>query len=238
MKKSLVIPTYNEAEVIGETLFSLRSAFNQQPDKDGWEIIVVDNASTDSTADVVTAIGDSRIHLVRLEEKGKGRAVRRGFAVCSGDIVGFTDADLSVSPDQVVSAFLMVQNDPTVLIVGSRFHPESNMPDREWWRLASSVLFNLLARIIVGVVSTDTQCPLKVMTKDAGLTMLRTRENTWFFDLEFLALSTHFRKIIKEIPVLWTEHRYLNRKSKLTLLDSARAIFAMFRIRRRIHDID
>ncbi len=237
MKYSLIIPAHNEAEVIAATLTLLAEAFvshgQKNKDDSAWEIIVVDNASTDGTADVVRSINDKRIMVVERAERGKGLAIRAGFREATGDVIGFTDADLSVAPEEVVDAFYRVGRDRSHVLIGSRFHPASAMPGREWWRTGSSQVFNFFARSIVGVSFSDTQCPLKVMNKDGHTVMCATKEDTWFFDLEFLALVSALGLTIEETPVSWTEHRYPERKSKLTPKDSFNALIAMRRIRAR-----
>jgi aminoacyl-tRNA hydrolase len=237
MNISLIIPAYNEAPVIVATLHLLRVAFEERFTAHGftWEIIVVDNASTDNTALAVRKICDERIHAHYIPQKGKGRAVRKGVDLAQGVVVGFTDADLSVAPEEIAEAFLRVLSGETSVVIGSRAHPESMLPGREWWRTGSSTAFNLLSRWVVGTSFRDTQCPLKVMDARGRSIFLATVNPTWFFDVEFLALAERLGVHVVEIPVMWSEHRYPERLSKLsTVKDGARSVAAAFRIRRRL----
>lgn len=233
IKFTLVIPAHNEAPVIAPTLALLRDTFDRAQNIDGT-IIVVENASTDGTGDAVLGLADERVQLLRREEQAKGNAVRAAFAEAKEGYVGFTDADLAVSPKEIVAAVQLLAENTVDIIIGSRLLPQSQTPGREWWRGASSRIFNFLARVIVGVKASDTQCPLKVMNMKVVKVMLATREPTWFFDLEFLAFAERLNLRIKEIPITWNEHRYPERKSKLSSVDGARAVAAMFRIRRRL----
>lgn len=234
MKYSLVIPAYNEASVILPTVRSLIESFNKQEDFN-WEIIVVDNASTDDTREQIEKFAHPQVRVLALKEKGKGRAVRAGFTKAEGEIVGFTDADLSVPPKEILSAMKYVEAHPDLVVIGSRHHPQSIMPGREWWRIGSSRIFNILARIIVGINASDTQCPLKVMSRDNARVMLATLEDTWFADLEFISLLENLHIHTEEVPVTWDEHRYPDRMSKLsTVRDGVRSLGAMWRIRRRL----
>ena len=234
MKCSLIIPTYNEALVILPTVRSLIEVFEKQKDFD-WEIVVVDNASTDDTKEQMEDFGHAQVSVMSIKEKGKGRAIRAGFTKAEGEVIGFTDADLAVPPKEILDAFLFALRDDADVIIGSRVHKESTLPGREWWRTRSSSVFNLLAKMIIGVRAGDTQCPLKVMNASGLRVMLGTQEETWFFDLEFLALCEALGLRIKEVPVTWDEHRYPDRKSKLsTVRDGIRSIGAMVRIRRRL----
>ena len=106
---------------------------------------------------------------------------------------------------------------------------------REWWRTGSSKLFNMLARVITHVTVSDTQCPLKIMNRRGREIMLATEEETWFFDLEFIALCERLGIGKVEVPVTWEEHRYPNRGSKVRALrDGFGAVVAMWRIRSRL----
>ena len=234
MKCSLIIPAYNEALVIAPTVRSLVDTFSKQSDFD-WEIIVVDNASTDDTSKEAEDIAHTQVHVISLTQKGKGNAIRAGFTKAEGEFVGFTDADLSVAPSEILQAFLSMMSGDSDILIGSRTHKESPLPGREWWRTGSSSVFNMLAVAIVGVRTSDTQCPLKVMSAPGLRVMLATQEPTWFFDLEFLALCESLHLRIKEVPVTWNEHRYPTRKSKLsTFRDGVRSVGAMFRIRKNL----
>lgn len=235
MKFSLIIPIYNEAAVIGRTIGLLREVFDAYvPERDTWEIIVVDNASTDGSLEVVRGYSDPRIHVIALSEKGKGRAVRAGFCAATGDVIGFTDADLSVSPETLLASFFACASEVPV-VVGSRTHPASALPEREWWRTTSSRAFNLVTRMIVGVRVSDTQCPLKILRREHLPFILLSRDQTWYFDIEFFALLERSGTSFVEVPVQWEEHRYPERKSKLsTVRDGIRSIPAMLRIRRRL----
>ena len=234
MKFSLIIPVYNEADVIVPTLTLLREALERELPS-AWELIVVDNASTDNTSGKVIGMHDKCISVITLIEKGKGRALRAGFSAARGDIVGFTDADLPITPEQILAALRDLERSSDEVLIGSRFHSKSVMPGREWWRIGSSQLFNFLARAIVGVSVSDTQCPLKLMKRREVQLFLSTKEETWFFDLEFIALLEGLAIPFHEVPVTWDEHRYPERRSKLsTTRDGVRGLIAMLRIRKNL----
>lgn len=231
MKFSLVIPVYNEAEVIVPTLTLLAETFERElPGQ--WEMLVVDNASTDDTTEYVATMENPNITVISLLEKGKGRALRAGFAKAQGEVVGFTDADLPISPEEIIAAFLRLTESSETVLIGSRFHSGSTMPGREWWRVSSSHVFNFLARAMLSISTSDTQCPLKLVKRDKVGVFLATREDTWFVDLEFIALLDALYLPYIEIPIVWNEHRYPLRRSKLsTTRDGVRGVIAMLRIK-------
>jgi glycosyltransferase involved in cell wall biosynthesis len=153
------------------------------------------------------------------------------FARSGAEIVGFFDADLSVDPGILPTTLSLVGGGTADIVIGSRFHPESRV-DRGAYRSSSSRFFNLLARAIVGVAHADTQCGYKFMNQKGKEVFARNKENTWFFDLEFLARAGREGLRIQEVPVAWTEFRYAGRKSKLhPLKDGLNAVMAMLRIR-------
>ena len=233
MKLCIVIPAYNEAPVIEATLRALSTALEQAL-PNAWEIVVADNASTDGTGDAARLFAHPHIRVEHITKKGKGNALRQAFAKCDAEFVGFTDADLSVPPEEIAAFAKSFIANPRGVLIGSRLHKESKMPGREWWRIGSSRIFNILSRTILGVRVSDTQCPLKLMDSKGLRVMLATKEDTWFFDLEWISLLEHLNIPITEVPVTWDEHRYPNRKSKLsTVKDGVRAVIAMFRIRSR-----
>jgi glycosyltransferase involved in cell wall biosynthesis len=237
MRYSVIIPAYNEAAVIVSTVRLLSDEL-AKTFSDNWEIIVVDNASTDGTGQKVEALHMRGVSVLALAEKGKGIAVRAGFTKAKGDIVGFVDADLSVEPKDVVDALSALEKNSDDVIIGSRTHAESRLPSREWWRTGSSFVFNLLTKMIVGVRMSDTQCPLKFMKARGVAIMLSTKEPTWFFDIEFAALIERLRVPHLVVPVSWNEHRYQERKSKLSMTrDGIASIAAMWRIRKRLPNI-
>jgi UDP-N-acetylglucosamine acyltransferase len=122
MKVTLVIPAYNEAPVIGATLRSVDDVFQERLTPHGitWEILVADNASTDGTSRVVRDTALPSVQHLLLREKGKGRAVRAGFQQSDADIYAFTDADLSVPPEEIALALLSVYHGHARLVIGSR----------------------------------------------------------------------------------------------------------------------
>ena len=234
MAFTLLIPAHNEAPVIRDTLNTLTEVFERELGSD-WNIIVIDNASTDGTGNTAKEVVHPCIHVLTLAEKGKGHAVREGARRAQTEWVGYTDSDLSVPPADIVEAFRLAKRNNLDAVLGSRFHKKSTSREREWWRTASSHLFHLLAQMIVGVRATDTQCPLKIINTKARNILLETKDATWFFDLEFIKMTEMDSLRIEEISVSWDEHRYPERKSKVhAVKDGVRSIAAMWRIRENI----
>jgi glycosyltransferase involved in cell wall biosynthesis len=232
---TLVIPTYNEAPIIRQTLKEVSAVFSATC-KVPWHMIVADNASTDHTSDIVEALHDPHVSVIRLKEKGRGRAIRAAFQAAPHGIVGFTDADLPIEPREVLTGFDMIARGESEIVVGTRFGRGSDVAGRTLLRSGSTVIFHILARIIVGLHASDSQCPLKIMNDRARPIMLATTDPTWWSELEFLLLAEKLHMPLKELPITWNDARYPQRKSTIKFVkDSLRAILAMFEMRLSLH---
>lgn len=233
MKIELCIPAYNEAGTILQALDVLRRAF---PPDLPIDIVVAENGSTDGTAEIVESAGLSGVRVLRVDGKGKGLAIRSAARQSDADIFGFIDADLSADPSVIPHLIKRIEQGSDIAI-GSRML-DSGLVNRGALRTFSSRAFNLLARTILDVECSDTQCGLKFMNREARQLMSRVEESGWFFDLELLALGSAQGMRIEEHPVPWEEFRFPERQSKLRVVkDGIQAVQSMFRIRRRIKSV-
>lgn len=227
----LCVPAYNEGAIIRKSLQVLKESLKDFPYR--VEIVVVDNASTDATADEVRALPDPGISCVTLARKGKGTAVWEGANIAKNQnipVYGFIDADLSANPREIAPMYEEIRRGSDI-VVASRLLDKRKVT-RSFLRTVSSEGFNLLRRLILGVTVRDTQCGLKLMNARGVEYLLQCKEHTWFIDMEFLARAQYAGLTITEIPVEWQEFRFPDRKSKLNVLrDGIAAIIAMFRIR-------
>ena len=204
-KYSIVIPAYNESGRIPATLKSVVECVRTQ----GWqaEIIVVDDGSRDKTADVVRAFaaGAPEVRLLQNPgNHGKGYSVRNGILQALGEIVMFTDADLSAPIEEAERLFAAIAGGADIAI-GSRWLERTRQTIRQpLYRQFFGRCFNGVTRLIMGLPFADTQCGFKAFTRDAAQTVfqLQTIER-WGFDPEilFIALKRGYR--IEEVPVSW-----------------------------------
>jgi len=111
---SIIIPAYNEEKLIGLCLSSLQ---NQNFNKNNYEIIVINNASTDNTAQIVQ---NFEVKLINEPKKGVVFAIKRGFLEAKGRIIAITEADTMVPPDWLSKIYMAFQNNPDVVLVGGR----------------------------------------------------------------------------------------------------------------------
>jgi glycosyltransferase involved in cell wall biosynthesis len=207
---SIVIPAYNESQRITATLDKLLAYIAEQH----WmtEVIVVNDGSRDNTAEIVREY--ARVHpAVRLIEnpgnRGKGYSVRNGMTHAQGDVLLFSDADLSSPIYEAKKLFEAIESGADVAI-GSRWLRADLQTERQpWHRQLFGRIFNLLLRIFLGLKYRDTQCGFKAFSRKAAqILFARQRIERWGFDPELLFLAEKFGLKVKEVPVEWAhDHR-------------------------------
>ncbi len=235
MKLDVAIPAKNEEHVILPTLALVSDVLGNIPGL-SWKIIVAVNGSTDKTFEVVDVAKLMNVEVFKVGGSGKGVAIKEAAKRSTATYFGFVDADSSADPKTLATALAFLESSSSDLVIGSRFHPLTKT-DRSFLRSLSSRLFNILARSIVGVYVSDTQCPMKIMRSSAKAHLLESIDDNWLLDLEHIARVERDGLLIKEIPVEWTEFRYRDRKSKLSLVrDGGNAFVSMFKLRYRLKD--
>jgi dolichyl-phosphate beta-glucosyltransferase len=208
---SLVIPAYDEEVCIGQTVGEVMDYAAVHPAL--REVIVVDDGSADRTAAIVEecrrqrARDAARLMLFRHERnRGKGAAVRTGLSHATGDIVAFTDADLSSPMAEVPALVGPILAGQCDIVVGSRALDRSLIAVRQSrFRETAGKIFNVLVRALTGLPIYDTQCGFKAFRRKAiGPILELQRVETFAFDVEMLYLASRMGLIIREIPVHWS----------------------------------
>ena len=202
---SVVIPAYNEAERIGLTLKKIHEYLLTKDYR--YEIIVVDDGSTDDTRRVVRKTAQE-IPFVRLLEnganRGKGYSVRAGVLDSHGKIILFSDADLS-TPIQEVSYLEYWLNNGYDIAIGSRALPGSEILVRQpRHREGMGKIFNRLVQLLTVSGIRDTQCGFKLFKKEVAK-VLFAKQTVWGFgfDVEILFMASKSGYRIKEVPIKW-----------------------------------
>jgi dolichyl-phosphate beta-glucosyltransferase len=202
---SIVIPAYNESGRIASTLRRVVDYVRAQ----GWraEILVVNDGSTDRTVDVVREFQAQAPEVRTIENpgnRGKGYSVRAGMLQAKGDILVFTDSDLSAPIEEADRLFAAIAAGADIAI-GSRWLDSGRQTHRQpLYRQFFGRCYNLVTRLVMGLPFADTQCGFKAFTREAAQTVfqLQTIEG-WGFDPEilFIALKRGYR--VKEVAVTW-----------------------------------
>lgn len=202
MDVSIVIPAYNEERRLPLTLDGWRTWLDAF---DGTaEVVVSDDGSTDSTADLVTvsAASDPRIRLNRLPvNRGKGAAVRLGMLAATGDYRVYVDADLNIAPVHVAPALALLESSADV-VTGRRSAADYATSERSAARLAAGLAVQVTRRLLVLPVITDTQAGFKGFRADwATRVFAQTTVDSFAFDIEVLYLARRMGARIVEMPV-------------------------------------
>ena len=202
MELSIVIPAYNEGHRIGETL--ARTIAFCESHLSEWELIVVDDGSSDNTEQAVRDVAGVR-YMRNEENRGKGYSVRRGMLAASCDPVLFTDADLSAPISEARRLLSAVEKGADVAIASRGFDVTTTV-ERTPLRRLMAFSFRLLVRLLVISGINDTQCGFKMFRREAARTIFaRQRLEGWGFDVELLFIARRHGLRIDEVPVSWTE---------------------------------
>jgi dolichyl-phosphate beta-glucosyltransferase len=200
---SVVIPAYNEAKRLPRTLERVLAYLCGRGAS--FEILVVDDGSSDGTADCVRALGDPRVTAVRnAANRGKGYSVRRGMLLARGERRLMTDADLS-TPIEELERFHSHMDQGHDIVIASRALPGANIEVRQpWYRENMGRVFNVMVRLIVLPGLLDTQCGFKLFSaRAAEEAFARARLDGFSFDVETLFIARRRGLRILEVPVTW-----------------------------------
>jgi dolichyl-phosphate beta-glucosyltransferase len=225
---SVVIPSFNEAGRLPATLARIREhlAARGRP----HEIVVVDDGSTDATAEVARAAGGVVRVLRHQPNRGKGYATRRGMLAATGETRLMTDADLSTPIEDLASLEAALARGYDVAI-GSRAVAGARIEVRQpAYREAMGRLFNLLVQALLLPGLSDTQCGFKLFTAEAAEAAFSVcRLDGFSFDVEALYAARRRGLRIAEVPVVWRN----DAATRVSLGGGGAAFFDLLRIRFR-----
>ena len=229
VKVSIVIPAYNEAERIGDTLLRISRHLKNAPFE--TETLVVDDGSTDDTTAVVGKANYAGLRLIRNDmNRGKGYSVRSGVLAATGDYVLFSDADLSTPINELNKLLHAALNENADVVVGSRGIDNSYIEKHQSMvRESGGKLFNVMVRTLLGLKIRDTQCGFKLFRREKVQSAFQKQTIHGFgFDPELLFLMSRQGLKIVEVPVLWSHAE----GSKIRFLrDGTRMFTDLLRIR-------
>jgi dolichyl-phosphate beta-glucosyltransferase len=238
---SIIIPAFNEAELIENTL--LKTVKYSEINLPNTEILVINDGSCDNTEIIVndlitTYTGDVKIHLVNNDKnRGKGFSIRHGVEVATGDIIIFFDADLPYDLSGIDNIVTTIDQGFDI-VIGSRVTSSSiinvKIPFR---RRIASAFYRSLVHALFAIESEDTQCGFKGFTQKAAKNIFpKTRIEGFGFDIEVLALAMKYGYKVKSIPVIFNNQR---ENSKINLIvDSLKMIRDMIRVKFNISRMD
>ena len=222
---SVVIPVYNEARTITAVIERVLKAPVDLPK----EIIVVDDASTDGTRELLQSMPPGEIRLVIHDvNQGKGAAIRTGVAHATGDIVLVQDADLEYDPRDYPLLLEPILEDQADVVFGNRFH---GGPHRVlyFWHYAANRGLTLLTNLLTGLNVTDMEVGYKVFRRDV-LRRLTLESNRFGFEPEVTVKVARMGCRVYEVPIRYYGRTYEEGK-KITWRDGVAALFHILRYR-------
>jgi dolichyl-phosphate beta-glucosyltransferase len=202
---SIVIPVFNESSRIADSLSKVREFLGKTPLS--FEILVVNDGSTDGTAEIVRRFEREGVRVIHhAENRGKGHSVRSGVLKAFGTYVLFTDADLSTPIDELRKLYDIAERDHADIVIGSRAIDRRYIERHQSrFREIGGIVFNRLVRIGLGLKLHDTQCGFKLFHRDRTRSIFEKQTIDGFgFDPEILFMATRRRLRIREVSVRWS----------------------------------
>lgn len=230
MEVSLVIPAYNESAIVLDTIRAASAKLAELTED--YEVLIVDDGSTDGMAALVRGCGDPHVRLEGYAPNhGKGRAVRTGMLAARGEVVLCTDADLAYGVDVFAVILDRFRAGDAGLVIGSRRLGGEGYKNYPPLRILMSKCFGLLSHMISGL-PYDTQCGIKGYRREAAERIFsRCTTDGFSFDFEVLMRADRLGLKVEQIPVSVVNFR----ESKVNVVkDSARMFRDVFRIRKQV----
>jgi glycosyltransferase involved in cell wall biosynthesis len=221
---SIVIPCYNEAETLEALIDAVLAS--PVPDK---EIVVVDDASTDGTDKVLSSAIEPRVAKVIRHEinRGKGAALRTGFAAATGDIVLVQDADLEYDPRDYPRLLQPILENRADVVYGSRFSGGESHRVLYFWHWVTNKMLTLLSNMLTDLNLTDMETCYKAFRREI-LEQIRIEEDRFGFEPEITAKVAKLGCRIYEVGISYSGRTYAEGK-KVGWRDGVRAVWCIFK---------
>ena len=198
-----------------------------------YEILIVDNGSEDETPQIADKLCRrySRVKYEKIPVRGVGAAFRRGVKLSCGDIVGYMDIDLSTNIKHLGEAIEIFKERPEIAYInGSRFAKASDTRGRKWYRKITSQGLLILLKVFLGMKSTDAICGFTFVRKKTAVSLIKgcSRDNGWFYMIEFLLRAEKRGVRILDYPVEWEEDYNTTVKLFRTIFNYLKQIARLF----------
>ncbi len=214
---SVIIPVFNEAATVEQLIRRVRDVPIRK------ELIVIDDGSTDATVDVIAKLPEDIRVLKHDRNRGKGAALRTGFAVATGSVLIVQDADLEYDPQEYLKLLPPIFEGRADVVYGVRFKPPKRA--RYPWALFVNAVLTRFSNFFSGLDLTDEATCYKVFRRDI-LDRIHLEENYFGFDPEFTAKIAGLPCRVTEVPVGYVRRSYADGK-KIGLQDAFRALWCM-----------
>ena len=206
----VVLPVLNEERALPPSIATLAAFLSESLAGHAWHITIADNGSTDHTLTVAQALAQEypdRVAVLHLDQRGRGRALRRAWLHSDADVVSYMDVDLSTGLEAFPLLVGAILDEGFHVAVGSRLMRGAKT-QRSLKRDAISRAYNLVIKAAFQTRFTDAQCGFKALSSQAAKLLVPVVVNDhWFFDTELLIVAEKRGFRVKDIPVRWNEDR-------------------------------
>jgi glycosyltransferase involved in cell wall biosynthesis len=229
MDLEIVVPVFNEERALPGSIRRLH-AFLSDGFPFSWQILIADNASTDTTLDVARGLADElqAVEVLHLEEKGRGRALRAAWSASPATVVVYMDVDLSTDLRALLPLVAPLVSGHSDVAIGTRLAPSARVvrgPKRE----LISRGYNRLLHTVLRARFSDAQCGFKAARADVARRLLPSVvDQGWFFDTELLVLAQRAGMRIHEVPVDWVDDTDSRVDIVSTAVDDLRGVARLF----------
>jgi glycosyltransferase involved in cell wall biosynthesis len=228
MRVSFLIPAYNEAATIGAVLDAVAELGLDH------EFVVVDDGSSDATAEIVEAYAEEnpgRVILLRQANQGKGAAVRAAIGAMTGDIAVVQDADMEYDPADVPKLIEPIQRGAADVVYGSRL--SGGQPQRAYlfWHLVGNRFLSLLTGVLFNTTLSDMETGYKAFRAEV-LRELRLTQDDFGIEPEITGEVCMRGKRVYEVPIAYYGRSYEEGKN-ITWRDGFKAVWVLFAVRMR-----
>ncbi|HLF36727.1 MAG TPA: glycosyltransferase family 2 protein [Anaerolineales bacterium] len=225
MSLTFLIPVYNERATIEAILRQVKSVNLAD------EIIVVDDASTDGTRELlqelIPALPGARL-LLHEANRGKGAAIRTGLGLVSSDLVLIQDADLEYDPREVPNLLRPIQDGKADVVYGSRFLGGPRRTSM-FWHMVANKLLTLMTNVLYNSILSDMETGYKLFRREL-IQSITIRSNRFDFEPEITAKLLKRKARIFEVPISFNPREYSEGK-KIGLADAFAAVWALLKYR-------
>lgn len=218
MKILIVLPVYNEETILASNVLAVFD-FCQKKIIEDWQLVIVNNKSTDRTAEIGQNLAKKfeRVNYLYLDKKGKGAAIKAGWQSDQANIYCFIDADLATDLAALPRLIEGIKAGYDI-VIGSRFHPQSRV-NRSLIRRFTAWGYRLVLKLFLGIKINDAPCGFKAINEKVKEKVLpQVKNEVWFFDSELVIIAEKQGYKIKEIPIKWSERRKKSNKSRVKIL--------------------
>ncbi|MBT4209722.1 MAG: glycosyltransferase family 2 protein [Candidatus Komeilibacteria bacterium] len=202
MEISVVIPAFNEAKVIKDTVVDIKDFLKNN--FSNFEIIVIDDKSRDRTLEIIKSIEGIKV-IANLKNHGKGYSIKKGMKNAKGDLLLFMDADNSTNISELKNFLPQIKDNH--IVIASRGLEESKVQlSQSVIKKYLGILGNIISRILIDRNIKDTQCGFKLFRRDVKVIFDKLTIDRFAFDFELIFLAKKYKFKVKEMPITWVNN--------------------------------